>query len=193
MSALIRIPHTTSVGHPLPFLLRTRHETVRQVTVCALRMVRSQYSDGSEPAKKLSMGAVLNFCVALLSAAGLFMLLRATPRRRTSAVCFTAILFTGFGLAALTLSAISPDDDLLQQEFFCAKRSLGMSQKPSRATSGNGVSVHRSVVVGLATQRHVPPANTRVELLFATVRIFPPTNKRSVSACRAPPLISSPA
>ncbi len=139
------------------------------------------------------MCPVFNYCVVFLIAPGLFMLLRATTRRRTSTVCFTAILFTAFGLAALTLSAISPDDDLLQQEFSLARLSSGMFKNCSRATSKKGVSVDQSVVAGLATQRFVPSANTRLEVLFAPVQIFPPTYKRSVSACRAPPLISSPA
>lgn len=136
------------------------------------------------------MGTVLNFyVVVLVSATGLFMLLKAT-RRGISAVCFTAILF---GLAALTISAISPDDDLLQGEFCRARFRLGISNGSLRSTCPKGISLRRPVVAGLARRRHVPQVNTRVELLFATAQIFPLTYKRDVSACRAPPLISSPA
>ena len=57
---------------------------------------------------------------------------------------WTLMLLGGVGVLAFLLSAVLPDDDILQQELFHSRTSLRVVGRHTREAAGNAASVHRS-------------------------------------------------
>ena len=104
-------------------------------------------------------------------------------------VCrWTMMLLGGVGVLAFLLSAVLPDDDALQQEFFHSRVSLRVVGRHSREATGHAVSVHVATVFWPAAKPLlVRPCGITYSLYFAPV---PSCGKSpsTTSATRAPPV-----
>jgi hypothetical protein len=100
---------------------------------------------------------------------------------------FTVMLLGGVGVLAFLMSAILPDDDTLQQEFFHSRISVRCAGRHSREAAGNAASVHPSTAFWPAAKPLlVLPCGTTYRLCLAA-----PSGcgeiRSTTRASRAPP------
>jgi hypothetical protein len=127
------------------------------------------------------MGVVANFCFLLLALAVFAVWTRAIFTRRLPRHCIINLL-GGAGIFALTLSAISPDDDLLQHELIRPASQSSNVFRQVRATRTGSISTFP--VIALSSPAHpiqpvkvggVPIASQRVCL--RTLHVTPVSSR----------------
>ena len=106
---------------------------------------------------------------------------------RTPMCRWTAMLLGSVGALAFLLSAVVPDDDALQQEFFHSRVSARVVSRHAREAAGNAVSVHLSTVYWPAAKLLVVPICEIDYPLHTTALRICGRIPSTIRASRAPP------
>jgi len=113
---------------------------------------------------------------------------RAVSRVWRTPLChWTVMLLGSVGVLAFLLSAVLPDDDAYQQEFFHSGVSVRVVGRHTREATGNAASVHFSTVYWPAAKLLlVPPCEIDYPLYTTALRNCG-TIPSTIRASRAPP------